>query len=141
MTGIMTGSASNETIPDQSRPDLILGYTGSHYQSLLPSDSSQLRLSLSPASSPQKSPSKTVSNTAAAGVVGAFFSPGSSPAKLTDAERKRQEARERQKKSRAKRKAESSCQPKAKLSDAEKKEKLPSRMRVGYGPNEDPSAP
>ena len=123
VTGIVTGSASNETIPDQSRPDLILGYTGSHYQSLLPSDSSQLRLSLSPASSPQKSPSKTVSNTAAAGVVGAFFSPGSSPAKLTDAERKRQEARERQKKSRAKRKAESSGQPKAKLSDAEKKEK------------------
>ena len=107
---------------DGTRPDLILGYTGNHYQSLLPSDPSQLRLQ-SPASSPQKSPSKTVSNTA--GVVGAFFSPGSSPAKLTDAERKKQAARERQKKSRAKRKAESSgqSQPKAKLSDAEKKER------------------
>ena len=37
---------------DPSRPDFIVGYTGNHYQSLLPSDPSQLRLS--PVSSPQK---------------------------------------------------------------------------------------
>ena len=106
---------------DPSRPDFIVGYTGDHYQSLLPSDPSQLRLS--PVPSSQKVSSSSKSSSVSAGPVGAFFAPGTS-VKLTAAEKKKEAARERQRQSRAKRKAEGSLQakPRARLTDAEKRE-------------------
>ena len=109
-----------EGTENPTRPDLIIGYTGTHYQSLLPCDRSQLRLS--PVSSPQKVSSSSKPPPVSAGPVGAFFTVGTS-GKLTEADKKKKAARERQRQSRAKRKAEGSlpAQPKAKLTEAERK--------------------
>ena len=131
LAGVEEGASSKP-------PDLIVGYTGSHYQSLLPSTPGAQPVICGIACSPKKSsppPSQTVSTPPRP--VGLIFTPGTA-SEMTPEEKKRMAARERQRKRREAKKAQ--AQSSEELAKKREQDRLRKAKSRGQQREADPAA-